>query len=66
MILSISAVACTSLLPFNLNTELSFRHLQIIVKEFNLDLVNEDSLYEKFSSAKNVMNMIKTGLIEQI
>lgn len=53
------------LLPLNLNTELSFRHFQTIVKEFNLDFVNEDSLYEEFSSAKSVLNVVKTGHIEQ-
>jgi hypothetical protein len=34
--------------------------LQTIVKEFNLDFVNEDSLYEEFSSAKSVVNVVKT------
>jgi hypothetical protein len=54
-----------SLLPLNLNAELSFRHLQTNGKEFNLDYVNEDSLYEEFSSAKPVVNVVKTGSIEQ-
>jgi hypothetical protein len=38
-------------LPFNLNTELSFRHSQTIIKEFNLDFVNE----EEFSIEKSVV-----------
>jgi hypothetical protein len=52
------------LLPFNLYIELSCRHLQSTVKEFNLAFVNEDSLYERFSSAQNVGNMAKAGSIE--
>jgi hypothetical protein len=53
------------ILPLNSNTELSFRHLQIIVKEFNLDFVNKSNLYETFSSSDNVVNILITGIIEQ-
>jgi hypothetical protein len=39
--------------------------LQTIVKEFDLDFVNEDILYEEFSSAEIVVNVVKTGSIER-
>jgi hypothetical protein len=38
--------------------------LQTVVKEFNLNFVNEDNLYEEFSRAKNVVNVVKAGSIE--
>jgi hypothetical protein len=53
------------LLPLNLNTQLSFRHLQTTVNEFNLHFVNKDSLHEEFSNAKCVVNVAKTGNIKQ-
>jgi hypothetical protein len=48
------------LLQLNLNAELSFRHLQTVVKEFNFDSVNEE-----LCGTQSVVNAVKTRSTEQ-